>query len=94
MRFKAKFGYEPAQVVVAQDAVGVYVNKNNLIAGLTLAQLDAIYSREAKRGGGRPEFWSDVGGPLADRRIIRTSLSHAHGTHVFFRDYVMQELPL
>ncbi|MEO8427011.1 MAG: PstS family phosphate ABC transporter substrate-binding protein [Verrucomicrobiota bacterium] len=91
-RCKARFGYEPAQIVVAQDAIGVYVNKNNPIPGLTLAQLDAIYSREAKRGGARPEFWSDLGvtGPLAEERIIRICLSSVHGTHLFFRDYVMQ----
>ena len=91
-RFKQKFGYEPSQIVVAQDAIGVYVNKNNPLTGLTLTQLDAIYSREAKRGGGRPEFWSDLGvtGPLADQLIDRFNLSSAYGTHLYFRDYVMQ----
>jgi phosphate transport system substrate-binding protein len=91
-RFQSKFGYAPAEILVAQDAIGVYANKKNPIAGLSLAQLDAIYSREAKRGGGRPEFWSDLGvtGPLGQERISRISLSHVHGTYVYFRDYVMQ----
>ena len=91
-RFKQKFGYEPSQIVVAQDAIGVFVNKTNPLTGLTLAQLDAIYSRDAKRGGGRPEFWSDLGvtGPLADKMINRFGLVHAYGSHVYFRDYVMQ----
>ncbi|MGC3961630.1 MAG: substrate-binding domain-containing protein [Verrucomicrobiota bacterium] len=90
-RFKSKFGYEPAQILVAQDAVGVYVNKSNPLPGLTLTQLDAIYSRETKRGGQRPEFWRDlgVGGTLAEARIIRVSLSEVHGTHLFFQDEVM-----
>lgn len=90
--YKARFGYEPAQIVVAQDAIGVYVNKNNPIAGLTLAQLDAIYSRDAKRGGGRPEFWRELGvtGPLAEERISRICHSRVHGGHLFFREYVMQ----
>jgi len=90
--FKAKFGYEPAQIVVAQGAEGVYVNKNNPISGLTLAQLDSIYSRDAKRGGGRPELWSDLGitGPLASEPIIRVSLSQVHSSYVFFQDTVMQ----
>jgi len=89
--FKNKFGYEPAQIVVAQDAVGIYVNKNNPLAGLTLTQLDGIYSREAKRGGIRAEFWRDldVGGPLAEERITRIALSSVHGTHQFFRDEIM-----
>ena len=47
--FKAKFGYEPAQIVVAQDAEAVYVNKNNPVAGLTLTQLDAIFPQRPAR---------------------------------------------
>jgi phosphate transport system substrate-binding protein len=89
--FRDRFGHEPAQIVVAQDAVGVYVNKNNPLTGLTLAQLDGLYSREAKRGGKRAEFWRDLGvaGPLAEERIARVCLSRVHGTHQFFREEVM-----
>ncbi len=90
-RFRAKYGYEPSRVVVAQDAVGVYVNKANPVPGLTLVQLDAIYSRDAKRGGQRAEFWRDVGvtGPMADERIVRLVLGQTHGTHQLFREVVM-----
>jgi len=68
------------------------VNKSNPIAGLTLAQLDAIYSRDSRRGGGRPEFWRELGvaGPLADERISRVCHSRVHGGHLFFQEYVMQ----
>jgi phosphate transport system substrate-binding protein len=91
-RFKKKFGYEPAQILVAQDAIGFYVNKNNPVPGLTLGQLDAIYSRDAKRGGGRPEFWSELGvvGRLADQRINRICLSRVHGSRVYFQELVMR----
>jgi phosphate transport system substrate-binding protein len=91
-RFKAKYGYEPGEIIVAQDAIGVYVNRSNPLEGLTLAQLEAIYSREPKRGGGQPEFWKDLGvaGALADERIARMSLSHVHGTYIFIRDEIMQ----
>ena len=91
-RFKQKFGYEPSEIVVAQDAIGIFVNKNNPLKGLTLAQLDAIYSRDAKRGGGRPEFWSDLGvtGPLSGELINRFGLNQAYGSYLFFRDHVMQ----
>src|SRR3954470_21066411 len=75
--FKAKFGYAPAEIVVAQDAVGVYVNKSNPIAGLTLAQLDATYSRNPKAGGTLPEFWHELGvtGPLSTKQIDRVGLN-------------------
>lgn len=91
-RFKSKFGYEPAQVVVAQDAIGVYVHKDNPVTGITFAQMDAVYSREPKRGGGRPEFWRDLGvaGPLANERIVRYSPSHVHGTYMFLQDEILQ----
>jgi phosphate transport system substrate-binding protein len=91
-RFRAKFGYPPAQIVVALDALGIYVNKDNPVAGLTLAQLDGIYSRDAKRGGGHPEFWSELGvtGGLAGARISRLSLSEAHGSYLFFQEQVMR----
>jgi len=89
--FKDKFACEPSQIVVAQDAVGIYVNKNNPLTGLTLIQLDGIYSRDAQRGGARAEFWADLGvtGPLAQARITRVALSPVQGTHEFFRDKVM-----
>jgi phosphate transport system substrate-binding protein len=90
-RFKQKFGYEPAQIIVAQDAVGVYVNKDNPITGLTVAQLEAIYARALKSGGPQPEFWGDLGvtGPLANQRLDRVSLSKVHGTHMFFQEEVL-----
>lgn len=90
-RFEAKFGYEPAQIIVAQDAVGVYVNKDNPIPGLTLAQLYDIYAREAKSGP-PPEFWSDLGvaGELGAHRILRASLSRVHGAHIYIRDEIMR----
>jgi phosphate transport system substrate-binding protein len=89
--FKNKFGYAPAQVDVAQDAVGIYVHKNNPLAGLTLAQLDGIYSGDPKHDNKRPEFWRDLGveGPLGEERIMRIALSKAQGTHQFFRDAVL-----
>jgi phosphate transport system substrate-binding protein len=70
----------------------VYVNRNNPVTGLTLVQLDSIYSRTAKRGGGRPEFWGELGvtGALAEERISRISLSRAHGIYLFFQNQVMQ----
>lgn len=91
-RFKAKFGYAPAQIIVAQDAEAIYVNKCNPLPGLTFAQLDAIYSRNPKRGGGRPEFWGDLGvaPPLGGQRIKRFSLSRAHSNFAFFQEEVMQ----
>jgi phosphate transport system substrate-binding protein len=90
--FKAKFGYSPVEIVVAQDAVAVYVNKNNPIEGLTLPLLEATYSRDPKRGGGRPEFWSELGvkGELGGKQIERVSLNRLSDHNLFFREQVLQ----
>ena len=92
MRFKEKFGYEPTEIIVAQDAVGIFVNKNNPITGLSLDQLEAIYSANPGVRAGRPEFWSDVGviGSLARKQINQVSLNRWHDVPMFFRDTVMK----
>jgi len=46
VEFKREFGYEPTEVPVAVDALAVFVHKDNPIEGLTLAELDAVFSKE------------------------------------------------
>jgi phosphate transport system substrate-binding protein len=48
--FVAQHGYEPTVVPIAVDAVALYVHKDNPLPGLTLAQVDAMYSSTRKRG--------------------------------------------
>jgi phosphate transport system substrate-binding protein len=88
--FKARYGYEPTEVMVGPDALGFYVNKNNPVAGLNLEQLETIYSRTAP--GGKIDFWGDVGvaGPLAHAPISRYCLSKRHGAHTLFRETVLK----
>lgn len=90
-RFKAKFGYEPTQIIVAQDAVGVYVNRENPVAGLTLSQLERIFSRQPPPTGTAPELWGDLGvtGSMATQQIYRVSLNRIHATHLFFKEQVL-----
>jgi phosphate transport system substrate-binding protein len=89
-RFKTKFGYEPAEVIVAQDALGIYVNIANPIERLSLEQIELIYSR-APRDGQLAEFWADVGatGSVATQRIFRVSMSKVHGSYAYFRDLIL-----
>mgnify|MGYP000889286869 FL=1 len=42
--FEKKFGYKPLEVKVAVDALAVYTHKDNPIKGLTLQQVDSIFS--------------------------------------------------
>ena len=48
--FEKKYGYKPTAVPVAIDALAVYVNKDNPIKGLSIAQVDAIFSATRKCG--------------------------------------------
>lgn len=88
--FKTRYGYAPTEVIVGPDALGFYVNKNNPVTGLSLEQLETIYSRSAPVG--KIDFWGDVGvtGPLAHTPISRYCLSKRHGAHTLFRETVLK----
>ena len=60
--FKSRYGYDVTEVPIALDAVAIYVNAQNPIAGLTLDQVDAIFGKDRKRGY-RADVtkWSEVG---------------------------------
>jgi phosphate transport system substrate-binding protein len=61
VEFKREFGYEPIEVPVAVDALAVFVHKDNPIEGLSLVQLDAMFSKERRRGLQYPiNTWADA----------------------------------
>jgi len=63
--FIAQHGYEPTAVPVAVDAVALYVHKDNPLQGLTLEQVDALFSSTRKRGAKTAiSQWGQLG--LAD----------------------------
>ena len=43
--FEKKYGYKPTPIRTSVDALAVFVNKDNPIKCLTLAQVDAIFSK-------------------------------------------------
>jgi phosphate transport system substrate-binding protein len=99
--FVDKFGYEPFRIRVATGSVGslgktatsiVLVDKDNPIKGLSLAQLDAIYSTTRKRGDADIKTWGDLGlsGDWATRPIHKYGLKSPNGIEWFFKIEVMQ----
>ncbi|WP_413935903.1 PstS family phosphate ABC transporter substrate-binding protein [Nitrospira sp. BLG_1] len=63
--FIAQHGYQPTIVPVAVDAVALYVHKENPLVGLTLDQVDALFSSTRKRGATASiSQWGQLG--LAD----------------------------
>ena len=48
--FETKYGYKPTAIPVAIDALAVFVHKDNPIKGMTMAQVDAVFSSTHKCG--------------------------------------------
>ena len=72
--FEKKFGYKPVQLRTSIDMLAVYVHKDNPIKGLTLQQIDAIFSKTRK--GGYPDGHPHLGRPGPDRRVGRQAHPH------------------
>lgn len=87
--FEAKYGYKPTAVPVAIDVLAVYVNKDNPIKGLSLQQVDAIFSATRKCGEAKDiTRWGDVGlqGAWANRDFTIYSRNAVSGTYGYFKD--------
>ena len=87
--FKKQFGYEPTALPTSIDMLAVYVHKDNPIKGLTMQQVDAIFSRTRK--GGYPtdiKTWGDLGlgGEWKDRPIALYGRNAASGTYGYFKE--------
>ena len=60
--FEKRFGYKPTAIPVAIDALAVFVHKDNPIKGLTMLQLDTVFSSTMKCGGTiNVSTWRDLG---------------------------------
>ncbi|MFI4968846.1 MAG: PstS family phosphate ABC transporter substrate-binding protein [Lysobacterales bacterium] len=90
-RFAARYGYPPTEVVVARDAIVVFVHPDNPLTRITLADLDAIYSATRRCGRARAiRRWSDLE-PAANAAIgatplLATGRNASSGTHELFRE--------
>ena len=88
--FEKKFGYKPTPIPVAIDALAVYVHKDNPVKGLTLKQLDSIFSSTKKRGGSDNTKWGEAGlGDWADKPISLYGRNSASGTYGYFKKNVL-----
>lgn len=90
--FENSFGYTPLAIPVAIDALAVYVNKENPIKGLTMPQVDAIFSSTNKCGyEGKISKWGDTGmsGSLSNDNIQLYGRNSISGTYGFFRNIAL-----
>ncbi len=92
-QFEAKYGYKPTELRTSYDALAVYVHKDNPIEKLTLAQVEAIFSKSRKRGYKQNiTTWGQLGltGDWANRPISLYGRNSASGTYGFFKEVTLK----
>ncbi len=86
--FEARHGYKPTAVPVAIDALAVYVHKDNPITGLTIDQVDAVFSSTRKCGGAADiSKWGQLGlgGAWENRDMQLFGRNSVSGTYGYFK---------
>lgn len=90
--FEKKYGYEPTAIRVAIDALAVFVHKDNPIEGLSIPQVDAIFSSTRKCNYEKDvTTWGDIGlgGEWATRSIQLYGRNSVSGTYGYFKEHAL-----
>jgi phosphate transport system substrate-binding protein len=92
-RFEKKYGYKPTEVRVSIDSLAVFVHKDNPLPGLTMAQVDSIFSSTYKAGGKEIAKWGELGlrGPWGTRAISLYGRNSASGTYGYFKEHALKK---
>lgn len=91
--FEAKFGYPPTAYPVAVDALALFVNKDNPVTGLTIAEVDAFFSKSRRQGHPTDlTRWGQVGhsGDWVNAPISLYGRNSASGTYGFFKEHALK----
>lgn len=86
--FEDRYGYKPLAIPVAIDALAVYVNKDNPVKGMSIPDVDAVFSSTRKCGGKADVTkWGDLGltGNWASRDIQIFGRNSVSGTYGYFK---------
>ncbi|MDO8835249.1 MAG: PstS family phosphate ABC transporter substrate-binding protein [Vicinamibacterales bacterium] len=92
-QFEAKYGYKPTELRTSYDALAVYVNKDNPIQKMTLAQVEAVFSKSRRRGHTADvKTWGQLGltGDWANRPLSLYGRNSASGTYGFFKELTLK----
>jgi phosphate transport system substrate-binding protein len=89
--FEKKYGYKPTAIRVAIDSLAVFVHKDNPVKGLTLQQVDSIFSSTFKAGGKDITKWGELGltGSWASKPISLYGRNSASGTYGYFKEHAL-----
>ena len=91
--FEKKYGYKPTPIRTSVDALAVFVNKDNPIKCLTIAQVDAAFSKSRRHGGKEDvRTWGQLGltGEWANKPISLYGRNSASGTYGFFKEHALK----
>jgi len=86
--FEKRYGYKPTAIPVAIDALAVFVHKDNPIKGLSIAEVDAIFSSTRKCGADSDvSRWGDLGltGQWAAKDVQLYGRNSVSGTYGYFK---------
>ncbi|MGI9229023.1 MAG: PstS family phosphate ABC transporter substrate-binding protein [Gammaproteobacteria bacterium] len=86
--FESRYGYKPTPVAVAIDALAVYVHKDNPLKGMSIAQVDAIFSATRKCGYTEDVTrWGQLGlsGNWTNRPLQLYGRNSVSGTYGYFK---------
>jgi phosphate transport system substrate-binding protein len=86
--FEKRYGYKPTEIRVAIDALALFVNKDNPVVGMTIPQVDAVFSSTRKCGN--PDdisTWGALGldGAWKMRSIQLYGRNSVSGTYGYFK---------
>jgi phosphate transport system substrate-binding protein len=90
--FEKKYGYKPTKVAVAIDTIAIFVNKNNPLKSLSMEKIDAIFSKNRKRGyPSEINTWGQLGltGKMANQPLSLYGRNSASGTYGFFKEHAL-----
>ncbi len=86
--FEKRHGYKPTAIRVAIDALAVFVNKDNPVEGMTIPQVDAVFSSTRKCGNPADiGNWGDLGldGAWKTRSVQLYGRNSVSGTYGYFK---------
>jgi phosphate transport system substrate-binding protein len=90
--FEARHGYKPTAIPVAVDALAIFVHKDNSLVGITVPQIDAIFSATRNCGFDKDiKTWGDLGmtGELASQSIQLFGRNSVSGTYGYFKEVAL-----
>ena len=91
--FEKRYNYKPTNIGVAIDALAVFVHKDNPIKGMSLKQVDSVFSSTYKRGGSTMVKWGELGlkGSWPTKPLSLYGRNSVSGTYGYFKKVALKK---